>query len=57
MKKIENKKNALSGVKPTGQPHIGNYFGAMKQFVDMQDEFNMHIFINLRSHLDLNHLN
>lgn len=40
-----NKKIALSGVKPTGKPHIGNYFGAMKQFVDMQDEFNMHVFI------------
>ncbi len=25
----------LSGVKPTGRPHIGNYFGAMKQFVDL----------------------
>lgn len=33
-----NKKTLLSGVKPTGRPHIGNYFGAMKQFVDMQDE-------------------
>lgn len=27
----------LSGVKPTGRPHVGNYFGAMKQFVDLQD--------------------
>jgi tryptophanyl-tRNA synthetase len=26
----------LSGVKPTGRPHIGNYFGAMKQFVQSQ---------------------
>jgi tryptophanyl-tRNA synthetase len=30
------KKILLSGVKPTGRPHIGNYFGAMKQFVDLQ---------------------
>lgn len=29
------KKILLSGVKPTGRPHIGNYFGAMKQFVDL----------------------
>jgi len=29
----------LSGVKPTGRPHIGNYFGAMKQFVDLQNEY------------------
>lgn len=35
-----NKKTLLSGVKPTGRPHIGNYFGAMKQFVDMQDDYN-----------------
>lgn len=27
----------LSGVKPTGAPHLGNYFGAMKQFVDLQN--------------------
>jgi len=27
----------LSGVKPTARPHIGNYFGAMKQFVDLQN--------------------
>ncbi|MBA3733285.1 tryptophan--tRNA ligase [Patescibacteria group bacterium] len=33
------KKTLLSGVKPTGRPHIGNYFGAMKQFVDLQDEY------------------
>lgn len=32
------KKTLLSGVKPTGRPHIGNYFGAMKQFVDLQND-------------------
>ena len=45
MNKTEMKKKGLSGVKPTGRPHIGNYFGAMKQFVDMQDQFDMHIFV------------
>ncbi|MFA6273073.1 MAG: tryptophan--tRNA ligase [Candidatus Paceibacterota bacterium] len=39
------KKIMLSGVKPTGRPHIGNYFGAMKQFVDLQDEYDPYIFI------------
>jgi tryptophanyl-tRNA synthetase len=34
------KKTLLSGVKPTGRSHIGNYFGAMKQFVEMQDGYN-----------------
>jgi tryptophanyl-tRNA synthetase len=35
----------LSGVKPTGRPHIGNYFGAMKQFVDLQDKYSCFFFI------------
>jgi tryptophanyl-tRNA synthetase len=38
-------KTLLSGVKPTGRPHIGNYFGAMKQFVDLQNEYNSFVFI------------
>ena len=40
-----NKKTLLSGVKPTGRPHIGNYFGAMKQFVDMQNDYNCYFMI------------
>lgn len=36
---MSGKKILLSGVKPTGRPHIGNYFGAMKQFVDLQDDY------------------
>ena len=39
------KKILISGVKPTGRPHIGNYFGAMKQFVDLQEEYEARIFI------------
>lgn len=39
------KKTLLSGVKPTGRPHIGNYFGAMKQFVDMQEDYNCMFFL------------
>lgn len=35
----------MSGVKPTGAPHIGNYFGAMKQFVDMAKEHDSYIMI------------
>ncbi len=29
-------KTLLSGIQPSGRPHIGNYFGAMKQFVELQ---------------------
>jgi len=40
-----SKKILLSGVKPTGAPHIGNYFGAMKQFVNLQNEYEAYIMI------------
>ena len=39
------KKRLLSGIKPSGIIHIGNYFGAIKQFVDLQDEYDSSIFI------------
>lgn len=39
------KKILVSGVKPTGRPHIGNYFGAMKQFVDLSGEYDSRIFV------------
>jgi tryptophanyl-tRNA synthetase len=39
------KKILISGVKPTGRPHVGNYFGAMKQFVDLQEQYEARIFI------------
>ena len=34
-----SKKILLSGVQPSGKPHIGNYFGAMKQFVDLSEDY------------------
>jgi tryptophanyl-tRNA synthetase len=49
------KKILVSGVKPTGRPHIGNYFGAMKQFVDLQDEYESRIFVaNLHALTSIN---
>ena len=38
-------KRMLSGIKPTGAVHIGNYFGALKQWVEMQHEYETFIFI------------
>ena len=35
----------LSGIKPTGQLHIGNYFGAIRQFVDLQEQYQPYVFI------------
>ncbi|MES2087382.1 MAG: tryptophan--tRNA ligase [Patescibacteria group bacterium] len=40
-----SKKTLLSGIQPTGRPHIGNYFGAMKQFVDLQKAHNCYFMI------------
>ncbi|HMP67154.1 MAG TPA: tryptophan--tRNA ligase [Candidatus Paceibacterota bacterium] len=39
------KKTFISGIKPTGQLHIGNYFGAMRQFVNLQDEYDGSVFV------------
>ncbi|MFZ5968731.1 MAG: tryptophan--tRNA ligase [Bacillota bacterium] len=33
-------KRVLSGVQPTGNIHIGNYLGAMKQFVELQESMD-----------------
>lgn len=35
----------VSGIRPTGNLHLGNYFGAVKSFVKMQDEYNCLFFI------------
>src|SRR3989344_1279834 len=42
---FRTRKILLSGVKPTGRPHIGNYFGAVKQFVELQNSYQSHVFI------------
>ena len=31
-------KRVFSGVQPTGNIHIGNYLGALRPFVELQDE-------------------
>ncbi|WP_286209522.1 tryptophan--tRNA ligase [Dubosiella newyorkensis] len=38
-------KRMLSGIKPTGRLHLGNYIGAISQFKQYQDEYEMFIFI------------
>lgn len=29
----------VSGIQPSGRPHIGNYFGAMKRHISLQDQY------------------
>jgi len=38
--KNNNKPTIFSGVQPTGNLHLGNYLGALAQWVAMQDEYN-----------------
>ena len=38
-------KTVLSGIRPTGNLHLGNYFGALSNFVSMQNEYNCFFFI------------
>ncbi|MGE9516813.1 MAG: tryptophan--tRNA ligase [Solitalea-like symbiont of Acarus siro] len=40
-----NNENIVSGIRPTGKLHLGNYFGAVKSFVEMQHHFNCFFFI------------
>lgn len=35
----------LSGIQPTGRPHWGNYFGAIRQYIDLQEENDGYYFI------------
>jgi tryptophanyl-tRNA synthetase len=37
---IENKSIVMSGIRPTGFLHLGNFFGAVKNYVKLQDQFN-----------------
>ena len=39
------KKRMISGIKPTGILTLGNYIGALKQFVRYQDEYEMFLFL------------
>ncbi len=35
----------VSGIRPTGNLHLGNYFGAVRSFIEMQNEYNCFFFI------------
>ncbi len=40
-----NKPTVVSGIRPTGYLHLGNYFGAVQNFIRMQDTYNCYFFI------------
>ena len=37
------KKNILTGIRPTGKLHLGHYFGAVENWVKLQDDYNTFI--------------
>ena len=39
------KEIVVSGIRPTGNLHLGNYFGAVLNFIKMQHEYNCYFFI------------
>ncbi|MGL2693687.1 tryptophan--tRNA ligase [Helicobacter pylori] len=43
------KKRVFSGIQPTGQIHLGNYLGAIKHWVELQDEYE-NFFCIVNSH-------
>ena len=56
----KTKEIVMSGIRPTGFLHLGNYFGAVKNYVKMQDEFNCYIMVadlhSLTTHPDTKEL-
>jgi tryptophanyl-tRNA synthetase len=54
------KEVVLSGIRPTGFAHLGNYFGAMRNWVNMQQEYNCYFCVvdwhSLTTHSDTREL-
>src|SRR5437016_7625499 len=42
---VTSKERVLSGMRPTGQLHLGNYLGALENWVKLQDQFDCFYFV------------
>ena len=42
---MDEKKVMLSGIQPSGDLHLGNYLGAIKNWVDRTEEFDNYYFM------------
>jgi tryptophanyl-tRNA synthetase len=42
---MEKKKVIVSGMRPTGKLHLGNYWGALKNYIELQDKYECYFFI------------
>lgn len=60
MEKKEQKSIVMSGIRPTGILHLGNYFGALKSYLRMQEEYECYFMIadlhSLTTHPDTKEL-
>ena len=45
MEKNKDKKVVVSGIRSTGNLHLGNYYGALNKFIRMQDDYDCRFFI------------
>ena len=50
------KQVVLTGIKPTGTPHIGNYFGAIKQAIELSENLENDNFYFIADYHALNSL-
>ncbi len=41
----KDKKRVVSGMRPTGKLHLGHYYGALKNWVSLQDEYECFYFV------------
>jgi tryptophanyl-tRNA synthetase len=41
---VSEQKTVLSGMRSTGKIHLGNYFGALKNWIDLQDRYRCYYF-------------
>jgi tryptophanyl-tRNA synthetase len=57
---VNGREIVVSGIRPTGFLHLGNYFGAMRNYVRMQEEYNCYFFVadwhSLTTHPDTKQL-
>ena len=42
---MTSKPRVLSGMRPTGKLHLGNYLGALEHWVRMQDDYDCFFFV------------
>tara|TARA_B100001013_G_C24610533_1_gene442948 strand:+ start:179 stop:1204 length:1026 start_codon:yes stop_codon:yes gene_type:complete len=45
MSSLNRKKRILTGIRPTGELHLGHYIGALQNWVKLQDDYNCYFLI------------